>query len=96
MTFYQFMTNEYWGVPLWGWICIVLGIVIIVVAISSASSTKKAEKKDEIVVADGNRDVEAGVEVKLPQAHPPVSPLPSQTSRDAPLPPPARSETSNK
>ena len=92
LTLYYFFTDEYWGVPLWGWICIALGIVLIVVAINAASSAKKTERKDEIVVLDGNRDVEAAEEVKLPQAHPPVSPV---YPRDGSLPPPgAHSETS--
>lgn len=90
MTFYDFITNEYWGIPLWGWICLVLGLFLILGAIQAASSAKKAEVKD----VTESTDVEAA-EVNLPQAHPPASPPPAQIfPRDGSLPPIAPSETS--
>lgn len=91
MTFYDAMTAEYWGVPLWGWILIVLGLIGLIMGIRAAMSTKKEATADK----DNSSDPEAG-NVKLPEASPPKSPMTETFPRDAPLPPPAPSETSEK
>lgn len=94
MSFYDVMTEEYWGIPLWGWILMILVIVGIIVAVRSSMTKKKeaAAKKE----AESAADVEAGV-VKLPEGQPPKTPSPVKDfPRDAPLPPPAPSEASNK
>lgn len=93
MTFYDAMTTEYWGVPLWGWIIIVLGIVGLIMGIRASMSKKKEAAANK----DDSPDPEAG-NVKLPEASPPKSPMTETQTfpRDAPLPPPAPSETSEK
>ena len=95
MTFYDVMTTEYWGVPLWGWILIVLGLIGLIMGIRGAM----AKKKDDTSKTERSPDPEAG-NVKLPEASPPKSPSPDggtqEFPRDAPLPPPAPSETSEK
>lgn len=94
MSLYDIMTTEYWGVPLWGWIIIILVIVGIIVAVRGSMAKKKdaATKKE----AEASADVEAGA-VKLPEGQSPKTPSPVKDfPRDAPLPPPAPSETSNR
>lgn len=93
MTFYDVMTTEYWGVPLWGWILIVLGLIGLIMGIRGAM----AKKKDDTSKTESSPDPEAG-NVKLPEASPPKSPdaRTQEFPRDAPLPPPAPSETSEK
>lgn len=86
MSFYDVMTTEYWGTPLWGWILVIVGLILIIVGIKAATGKKKESKNK----AEG--DVEAA---KLPEGEPPKSVSPSKDyPRDAPLPPPAPSETS--
>lgn len=92
MSFGDIMTTEYWGVPLWGWIVLVAGIVLIIVIIKGAMAKKK--EGEGAKKAEG--DVEAGT-VKLPEGEPKSSPPAADAfARDAPLPPPAPSETSHK
>ena len=91
MSFGDIMTTEYWGVPLWGWIVMIAGIVLIIVAIKGATSKKK--KGEDGAKKDG--DVESGT-VKLPEGEAKKSPAVNDFARDAPLPPPAPSETSQK
>lgn len=87
MSFGDIMTTEYWGVPLWGWILIVVGIVLIIGAIKAATAKKK--EGETAVKKEG--DVETGT-AKLPEGEAAAQEFP----RDAPLPPPAPSETSRK
>ena len=96
MTFIDVMKTEYWGFPLWGWIAIVAGIGLII-TIAKVVLGKKKEGDDEAKKTEG--DVEAG-NIKL--GEPAKSSSPATTAaandyaRDAPLPPPAPSETSHK
>lgn len=90
MSFGDIMTTEYWGVPLWGWIVMVAGIVLIIVVIKGAMGKKKESEDDGV-----KKDVESG-NVKLPEGEPRSSPAAIEYARDAPLPPPAPSETSQK
>ena len=93
MTFYDAMATEYWGVPLWGWILIVLGIIGLIMGIRAAIT----KKNDGTAKTESAPDLETG-NVKLPEASPPKSPIgeAQEFPRDAPLPPPAPSETSEK
>ena len=87
------MTTEYWGVPLWGWILMIVILGVLVVAIRAATAKKEEPKSVDGI--DGG-DVEAA-NIKLPQSAPPTTPSPvPEYPRDAPLPPPAPSETSHK
>jgi hypothetical protein len=94
MSFGDIMTTEFWGVPLWGWIVLVVGIVLIVVTVKGAMEKNK-EGKDGAKKAEG--DVESG-DIKLPDGEPKSSSpaAAAEFARDAPLPPPAPSETSQK
>ena len=92
MIFYYAMTQQYWGIPLWGWIIIILVIVGLIVAIRASAAAKKSKAAEVITPTE----VETG-NVKLPETDPPKTPSPAQEfPRDAPLPPPAPSETSQK
>lgn len=92
------MTTEYWGVPLWGWIVLVAGIALII-GVAKGAMGKKKEGDDGAKKTEG--DVETG-DIKLPEGEPTKSSSPPAASavndfaRDAPLPPPAPSETSYK
>ena len=95
MTFSDTMTTEYWGVPLWGWIVLVAGLVLII-AVAKGAMGKKKEEGDEVKKSEG--DVEAG-NAKMPEGEPVTSPTPDAAQefpRDGSLPPPAPSETSHK
>ena len=74
------MTTEYWGVPLWGWILIVVVLGGLVVGIRGAM-TKRSEPKTDVE----NTGVGGSDPVKL-----------QEFPRDAPLPMPAPSETSER
>lgn len=94
MSFYSIMTTEYWGVPLWGWILIIVVLVALIAAIRSSMAKKKEAAAKKEAASAG--DEEAGT-IKLPEGQPPKTPSPAQNfPRDAPLPPPAPSETSVK
>lgn len=94
MAFGDILTTEYWGVPLWGWILIILVLVGLIAAISRSMQKKSEDKKSEEAAAA--TDVETGL-AKLPEGQPPKTPSPAQSfPRDAPLPPPAPSESSVK
>lgn len=90
MTFHDFITTEFWGIELWVWLLIILGIVGLIMVIRTAM----AKKKESAIVNENTSDPEAGniVSAKL---SPPKSPT-NEFLRDAPLPPPAPSETSEK
>ena len=93
MTFYYAMTTEYWGVPLWAWIIIVLGLIALIMGIRASMARKRGDTVNE----NNSPDPEAG-NVKLPESSPPNSQMAEvqEFPRDAPLPPPAPSETSEK
>lgn len=91
MTVRETLTDQYYGVPLWGWIAFIVILLLIIIAI--AASSKKAEKKADDQAMREINSAEAGI--KIPEVHPPMTPSPVQEfQRDRPLPPPAPSETS--
>lgn len=83
------MTNEYWGVPLWGWIIITVVVALLIVGVRSAIAKKNDASAGNKIL---NSDLESG---NMTVAIKSVSPG-NNFPRDAPLPPPAPSETSNK
>lgn len=92
MSFGDIMTTEYWGVPLWGWILIIVVLALIVVGVRSAI----AKKNDAATAKKGDLESGTMTEAEGAVAIKSDSPVEQNFPRDAPLPPPAPSETSNK